>query len=125
MRHSPLLLACLLSATTFSSSCGSGGEATADSGSASPDMRVAGNVVVTCSYPAKFTCGALSFVGMPAAQIGMDMCTRDGGTLVSVCPADGLIGCCTQSILKNCFYVGVSSTAAKLQADCMSAQGTW
>ena len=113
MHRSLSLLVSFLVATACLG-CGSGGGG-----------GVVGDVTVACSYPAKFTCGALTVHGSPAAQVARDMCMQDGGSALTTCPAANLIGCCTQSVLKNCFYTGGTTTAAQGQTDCTTAQGTW
>jgi hypothetical protein len=100
-----------------SSGGGTGGTGAGGSGTA--------DVTVACAYPAKFTCGALTVHGAPAAQVATEMCTHDGGTPSGVCPAANLLGCCRQSIVENCFYAGGTVTAAKQEMVCVSGGGTW
>jgi hypothetical protein len=98
---------------------GSGGTSTGAGGTGS------GDVVVACAYPAKFTCGALTVHGAPAAQIATDACTRDGGTPSGVCPVASLLGCCHQATLESCVYAGGTVTAAKAEMGCTTVGGTW
>ncbi len=129
MRHLPAVLTYFLWAS-LSSACGSSGgnappDSGAPSGAAGSPGGTPGSVVVACSTPAKFSCGAQTFIGMPAAQIALERCSNEGGMPLTKCPTEGLIGCCTQSIIKLCYYMGVASTPAKLEMVCMEGRGTW
>jgi len=128
MRWSLSLFAVVLTAS-LTVGCGSSGDTPAPDaaapGSGSPAGSPAGGVVVACSYPAKFQCGALTVIGAPAGQVAMSMCMRDNGTPLAVCPTANLIGCCTQSTIKNCYYTGVTTAVMKLESECTAARGTW
>src|SRR5437868_15402879 len=119
MRSSmPRSLAVLILLLALPACGGDDSSSNPDGGTGGGGTGGTGDITVAGSYPAKFTCGALTVHGAPAAQVATDMCTHDGGTASATCPAASLIGCCTQSIVKNCFYVGGTVTAAQGEMSC-------
>ncbi len=94
------------------------------SAASNPSPGGTGTIAVACNHPAKSECGSLTVRGEAAAQAARDMCTMRGdGIVVALCPSANLIGCCTQSIVKNCFYMGPDSSAT--EARCTAGRGTW
>ncbi len=93
-------------------SCGGGSGSGSGSGF-SCSLTVAGQ-----SY-----CYAYSNLTSATGSSAKSMCSSQGGTIVSACPTDGLVGCCeiSQSGLtyQSCDYFGTEET------DQMGCAGTW
>lgn len=99
-------------------------------GCASAISAVVGSVTVFCSVQQGGTQSSCvvsrNFPGNEQSTLEHD-CTNQGGTVVSACPATGLVGCCTQYEsaagatveIETCAYSG---TASALKTQC---SGTW
>lgn len=118
------LAACSSSSSSTPSTDG-GASSTSDGGGSPGSDAGGGSLKLACYYDSQHTCGAETFGGSAAVGVARDQCTNGGGTASDTCPADNLLGCCTQSTLQTCYYVGAPQTAAEDQTNCAAGHGTW
>jgi hypothetical protein len=88
---------------------------------------IVGSITVTCSTTSDAGGGACVITkNAPSSEQStiQNDCTNEGGKIVTACPTQGLVGCCTQSevevSVESCSYAG---NAAELKSECGS--GTW
>jgi hypothetical protein len=90
---------------------GTGGASTGTGGGSGPTCYIAGSYICTEN------------------QLTADQCMMAGAQPGTVCPSDGLIGCCGLSAGgftgRNCYYMGGSVDATAGKANCSAQGGTW
>lgn len=78
-----------------------------------------------------YRCGGWHKLSASDQQSFKDNCIQEGGKIVSVCPSDNLLGCCTvnSGLIEKCAYASSSSDAGTnadwAKQDCDMSGGTW
>lgn len=108
---------------------GSGGSSATTGSTSSTSSGTPGYETTGCYVMTSFSCveSELPSSTVSTAEQG---CMSGGGTVVSKCPTDNLVGCCTHqggSVAQqvDCYYTGGGLDASTGEMSCTQAAGTW
>jgi hypothetical protein len=80
-----------------------------------------------CSVPSSMVCYGYKNLPSEDTQSETSACTAESGTIVSSCPSDGLVGCCsyTEATIdtEECYYM--AGSASEDMSSCSALSGTF